>query len=310
MTTNNLQVVTGAFGYSGKYIAMLLLERGDRVRTLTNHPREAGIFERPIEVAPLDFGDPGQLARNLEGAATLFNTYWIRFPYGGVDFDRAVFNIRTLVDAARRAGVRRIVQISITGASANLELPYFRGKGLVEKALLESEISHAILRPALIYGREDLLINNIAWALRNLPVFGIPASGEYRVQPVFVEDLARLAIEASDRDDNYTIDAVGPQTYTFNSLVTMLKNAVGSHALVLHIPPVAMRLAAELIGRITGDVMLTRDEIKGLMADLLVSHAPPTASGKLSEWVRQNAAELGRHYASEVARRRMPGQRA
>jgi uncharacterized protein YbjT (DUF2867 family) len=306
--SGNLQAVTRAFGYSGNYITRLLLERGDRVRTLTNHPGSPDIFRCPVEVEPLNFDDHAGLARSLEGAATLFNTYWIRLPYGGVDFDRAVANLESLIEAARRAAVRRIVQVSITGASTDLRLPYFRGKGLIEKALARSGVSYAIMRPVLIYGREDILINNIAWVLRKLPVFGIPGSGEYRVQPVFVEDLARLAVEASDREDNYAIDAVGPETYTFNGLVAMLKSAVGSKALVFHIPPAAMYLAADIICKITGDIILTRDEVKGLMADLLVSHATPTASGRLSEWVHQHTAELGQHYASEIARRRQPKQ--
>lgn len=308
MTDTKLHVITGAFGYSGKYVTRLLLERGDRVRTLTNHPGSADTFSRPIEVERLNFDDPLALGRALEGATTLFNTYWIRFPYGGVDFPRAEANLKALIDAARRAGVRRIVQVSITGASTDLQLPYFRGKGQIEKALTQCGVSYAILRPALIYGDEDILINNIAWALRKLPVFGIPGSGEYRVQPVFVEDLARLAIEAADRNDNYAIDAVGPETYTFNGLVAMLKSAVGSKALIFYVPPAAVWLAADVIGKITGDVMLTRDEVAGLMGDLLVSHAPPTALGRLSEWVHQHAAELGKHYASEVARRRPPKQ--
>jgi uncharacterized protein YbjT (DUF2867 family) len=299
-----LHVVTGAFSYSGKYITRLLLERGDRVRTLTNHPGSANTFSSPIEVERLNFDDRDGLTRMLEDTDTLFNTYWIRFPYGGVDFPRAVNNLETLIDAAAQAGVRRIVQVSITGASRDLELPYFHGKGLIEQALMQSGLSYAILRPALIYGDEDILINNIAWALRKLPIFGIPGSGEYRVQPVFVEDLARLAVEASDRKDNYAIDAVGSETYTFNGLVAMIKSEVASKALVVHIPPTVMWLAADVIGKITGDVMLTRDEVAGLMGDLLVSHAPPTAAGKLSAWVRQHAAELGQHYASEVARRR------
>jgi uncharacterized protein YbjT (DUF2867 family) len=306
MADTKLHVVTGAFSYSGKYITRLLLERGDRVRTLTNHAGSADTFSRPIATERLNFADPSALARAMEGATTLFNTYWIRFPYGGVDFPRAVSNLETLIDAARRAGVRRVVQISITGASTELQLPYFHGKGVIEKALVQSGISYSILRPALIYGDEDILINNIAWALRKLPAFGIPGSGEYRVQPVFVEDLARLAVEAADRNDNYAIDAVGPETYTFNSLVAMLKSAVGSKALIFHIPPAVMWLAADVIGKITGDVMLTRDEVAGLMGDLLVSHAPPTAAGRLSEWVHQHSADLGQRYASEVARRRPP----
>src|ERR1700733_8979898 len=117
MSDPKLHVITGAFSYSGKYITRLLLDRGDRVRTLTNHPGGADTFTRRIEIEPLNFDDPVALARPLEGADTLFNTYWIRFPYGGVDFPRAVKNLENLIDAARRAEVRRIVQVSITGAS-------------------------------------------------------------------------------------------------------------------------------------------------------------------------------------------------
>lgn len=306
----NLQVVTGAFGYSGKYITRLLLKRGDTVRTLTNHPGPAETFSRPVEVMPLNFADRQGLARSLESAATLFITYWIRFPYGGVDFPRAAANVETLIEVACRARVQRIVLVSITGASTDSPLPYFSGKALCEKALMQSGMSYAILRPALIYGPEDILINNITWALRKLPAFGIPGSGEYHVQPVFAEDLARLAVEASDREDDYAIDAVGPETYTFNGLVAMLRSSAASKALIFHVPAAAMSLAANVIGRITSDVMLTRDEVKGLMADLLISRAPPTASGRLSEWVHRHAAELGQHYASEIARRRQSNQPA
>jgi NADH dehydrogenase len=304
MSNGQLHVVTGAFGYSGSYIAHLLLDRGDRVRTLTNHPGDPQRFAGRVEVAALNFDDPTALARNLEGASTLFNTYWIRFPYRGVDFDRAVRNVKVLFEAARQANVPRMVHLSITGASTALDLPYFRGKAEIEQALITSGLSYAILRPPLIYGPEDILLNNIAWLLRRFPLFTIPGSGEYRVQPVFVEDLAQLAVEASDRRDNYIIDAVGQETYTFNGLVELLKRAIGSRAIFFHVPPAAARLIAGIIGRMTGDVTLTEDEVKGLMTDLLVSHDRPTAPDRLSVWVHQNANELGRHYASEIARRR------
>lgn len=303
MSNGQLHAVTGAFGYSGSYITRQLLDRGDHVRTLTNHPGDLERFHGPVETIPLDFADSATLARNLEGVSTLFNTYWIRFPYRGVDFDHAVSNVKILFDAARAAQVARVVHISITGASTALDLPYFHGKGLIEAALIDSGLCYAILRPALIYGPEDILINNIAWLLRRFPLFAIPGSGEYRVQPIFVEDLARLAVDASYRRDNYIIDAVGQETYTFNGLVESLNRAVGSRAIILHVPPVAARLLAGIVGRITGDVTLTEDEVKGLMADLLVSHDRPTAPGRLSVWIHQNAAELGKHYASEVARR-------
>jgi uncharacterized protein YbjT (DUF2867 family) len=304
MSNGQLHVVTGAFGYTGSYITRLLLDRGDRIRTLTNHPGDPKRFASRVEVAPLDFANSAALVNSLEGASTLFNTYWIRFPYRGVDFDRAVSNVKTLFEAARQAHVPRVVHVSITGASTSLNLPYFHGKGLIEQALTGSGISYAILRPALIYGPEDILLNNIAWMLRRFPLFTIPGSGDYRVQPIFVEDLARLAVEAAERRDNYVIDAVGPETYTFNSLVELLKRSIRSKALIIHVPPIAARLIASLIGRIVGDVTLTRDEVEGLTADLLVSHDRPTAPDRLSVWVHQNAAELGLRYASEIARRR------
>jgi uncharacterized protein YbjT (DUF2867 family) len=304
MSNGQLHVVTGAFGYTGSYITRLLLDRGDRVRTLTNHPGDPERFAGRVDAAPLDFANPAALAHSLEGASTLFNTYWIRFPYRGVDFDRAVSNVETLFEAARQAHVPRVVHVSITGASTSLDLPYFHGKGLTEQALANSGLSYAILRPALIYGPEDILLNNIAWMLRRFPLFTIPGSGDYQVQPIFVEDLARLAIEASERHDNYVIDAVGPETYTFNGLVEILRRAIRSNAFIVHVPPFAARLIASAIGRVAGDVTLTRDEVKGLMAGLLVSRERPSAPDRLSVWVHQNAAELGAHYASEITRRR------
>ncbi|HUN59029.1 MAG TPA: NAD(P)H-binding protein [Candidatus Binataceae bacterium] len=304
MSIAQLHAVTGAFGYSGSYITRLLLDRGDHVRALTNHPGDPQRFGGRVQIGSLDFDQPSKLAQNLEGASTLFNTYWIRFPYRGIDFDRAVNNIKVLFDAARAAQVRRIVHISITGASAAPDLPYFHGKGLVEEALIASGLSYAILRPALIYGPEDILLNNIAWLLRRFPLFTIPGSGEYRLQPVFVEDLARLAIEASDRRDNYIVDAVGPETYTFNGLAESIKRAIGSSAIIVHVPPAVARVLAMIIGRMTGDITLTEDEVKGLMANLLVSHSRPTAPDRLSVWIHQNAADLGRRYVSEIARRR------
>src|SRR5882762_9912489 len=192
--TADLNVITGAFGYTGGYIARALIANGARVRTLTNHARVDDPLARQLEIAQFNFDNSDALARSLDGVATVFNTYWIRFPHHGLDFDRAVSNLRTLIDAARRAGVRRFVHVSITNANAASPLPYFRGKGLIEDYLVQSGLSHAIIRPAVIFGPEEILLNNIAWMLRRIPLFVIPGDGAYRVQPVFVEDLAKLAL--------------------------------------------------------------------------------------------------------------------
>ena len=198
MTEPATYVVTGASGYTGRYIARRLLDRGAAVRTLTGRPERPGHFGSRVEAHPYSFHDPGALTRSLEGVDTLFNTYWIRFAKGGLTHDVAARNSDTLFRAARAAGVRRVVHVSITNAALDSALPYFRGKALVERALKTTGLSHAILKPAIIFGREDILLNNIAWLLRRFPVHPIVGSGEYRVQPVFVEDLADLAVRAAD----------------------------------------------------------------------------------------------------------------
>ena len=116
---DDFDAVTGAFGYTGKYIARRLLALGRRVRTLTGNPKRPSPFGDRVEAVPLAFDQPQELTRSLAGAVTLYNTYWVRFPYGEVSFETAVENTGRLVRAAEEAGVRRIVHISITNASAN-----------------------------------------------------------------------------------------------------------------------------------------------------------------------------------------------
>jgi len=299
----NLTVVTGAFGYSGAYVTRLLLAKGWGVRTLTGHRPSHDPYGGAVAAAPFEFDRPERLAESLKGADTIFNTYWIRFPYRGATFEHAVANLRALIDAAKRAGVRRFVHLSITGASAESPLPYFRGKGMVERALRESGLSYAILRPAIIFGPEEILLNNIAWLLRRFPLFAVPGDGSYRTQPVFVEDLAAMAVEAAQLDESLVVDAVGPETYTFNDLVHTIARALGRNVRLIHVRPAIQLLFAAIVGAVMRDVTLTREEISGLMADLLVSRGPPTAPTRFSEWLERHAALLGTRYASELARR-------
>jgi uncharacterized protein YbjT (DUF2867 family) len=301
-TETPLSVVTGAFSYSGKYITQLLLERGERVRTLTNHPDPNSHLRNQVEVAPLDFTDELTLVRNLEGAAVLYNTYWIRFAYGQMTHAKAVQNTKALIRAAERAGVKRIVHVSITNPSLASRLPYFRGKAELEEVIKASSLSYAILRPAVLFGREDILINNIAFLLRRAPVFAIPGDGNYRIQPIFVEDFASLVVEYGHRMESVTMDAVGPETYTYNDLVYQIRSAVRSRSRVIHLAPSLLLAASRLLGVFLNDIVLTKDEIQGLTADLLVSSNSPTGITRLSDWLRDHTGSAGMQYASELAR--------
>lgn len=298
----DLAVVTGAFGYTGGYVARRLVDAGVRVRTLSRRPAGRNPLGALLETAPLDFSNPGGLRRSMEGAGVLYNTYWIRYARGEMTFDRAVENTRTLFAAAVDAGVGRIVHISVTNPSHDSELPYFRGKAQVEELLKGLGVDYAVLRPTLVYGGGDLLLNNMAWALRRFPVFPVCGNGQYPVQPVFVEDLAAQAVEAGAATGNSVADAVGPETFSFDELLCLLASAMRVRARLLHTPPSVALALTRTVGLLKGDVALTRDEVVGLMAGLLTSNAAPTGTTKLSEWLAVNADGLGRRYVSELRR--------
>lgn len=302
MSEAELHVVTGAFSYSGKYITRRLLARGHRVKTLTGHPNRPNPFGDQVSVAPFSFDQPQRLVESLRGAAVLYNTYWVRFGHGQVTYDQAVANTRTLFAAAKTAGVGRVVHVSITNPSPTSPLPYFRGKGELEADLAASGLPHAIVRPTVIFGSEDILINNIAWVLRRSPVFGLPGDGEYRLQPIFVEDFADLVVAAGEQQANLTSDPVGPETFTFRELVALIARTVGRRSRLIRMRPGLAWAIARTIGLFLGDVMLTRDEVAGLMANLLVSQQAPTGQTRLSEWLRANAATVGAEYHSELKR--------
>jgi uncharacterized protein YbjT (DUF2867 family) len=302
MEESELNVVTGAFSYTGKYITRRLLDKEKRVRTLTGHPERQNPFGDRVSVAAYNFENPSELEKSLRGATTLINTYWVRFSHGAATFERAVENTKILIAAAKRAGVRRIVHVSITNPSENSSLPYFRGKALLEKAVQESGLSYAILRPAVIFGPEDILINNIAWFLRAFPVFGVPGRGDYGLQLIFVEDMADLVVDAAGRNDDYVLDAVGPEIFGFEELVRLIAQTIGRPARIVHVPPAVAWLACWMAGLAVRDVVLTPEEIKGLMANLLVSRQTPTGTTRLTDWLKKNADSVGARYASELGR--------
>jgi NADH dehydrogenase len=293
--------VTGAFSYSGKYITKCLLERSEEVITLTGHPNRPDPFGGKVKAYPLDFDEAG-MTRTLQGVHVLVNTYWVRFDKGDNTQPRAVENTRKLVNAAKAAGVKRIVHISIANPSADSHLPYYWGKAANEKAVIDSGLSYAILRPTVLIGKEDILINNIAFLLRRLPVFFIPGDGSYGIQPVYIEDLAVLAVDAVYRNDNYIVDAVGPDSYTFKELVKMIGEKIDARRPLISVPPRLALLAAQFLSLFVGDVILTPEEVDGLMANLLVSKDPPLGRTAFKDWLEANKATVGKKYASEIRR--------
>jgi uncharacterized protein YbjT (DUF2867 family) len=295
-------VVTGAFSYTGRFIARLLLESGRRVRTLTNHPQRPGAQELEVDVAPLIFTDRAALVESLRGADVFYNTYWVRFRHGGIGFGDAVANTRILISAAAEAGVRKVVHISVSNPSLESHLDYYAGKARTEEIVRSSGLEWAVVRPTLIFGRGDILINNIAWLLRRMPVFVMPERGRYRVQPVAGEDVAEIATWAAAQRENLTVDAAGPEIMTYAELVDSVAIAVRRRPRIVHLPAGLTLVAGDIVGLGVRDVLLTRQELEGLMQELLVSKEPPRGTLHVDDWLMHSSGSLGKKYASELKR--------
>jgi uncharacterized protein YbjT (DUF2867 family) len=302
---NGLHAVTGAYGYSGKYIAQRLLEAGKQVITLTNSLHRPNPFGERVRAFPFYFDEPEKLRTTLSGVGVFYNTYWIRFNYKSFGHSLAVENTRKLISAAKEARIQRIVHISITNPSINSPLEYFAGKAILEQEIIQSGISYAILRPAVLFGKEDILINNIAWTLRHFPIFGLFGDGNYRLQPIYVNDLARLAVKYGQNSENIILDAIGPESYTYREWVEKIGRIIGKSRPVLPMPPRLAFLGGWIIGKFTKDVMITWPEVQGLMDGLLYVDSPPTGQTKLTTWAEEHVEVLGRHYASELNRRKV-----
>lgn len=305
MGGDGFDVVTGAFSYTGGAIARELLRRGRHVRTLTGHPARP-TANAAIDVVPFSFDDPDALVRSLEGADTFYNTYWVRFRRGDTSFERAVKRSGLLFTSAERAGVGRVVHVSVTNPDTDSSFPYFRGKATVEEMLAATCPSWTVVRPTVIFGPGDILMNNIAWLLRRSPFFAVPGDGKYRVRPVHVDDVAELCVDLSAGEARLTVDAVGPDTFAFDGLVEQIRGAVGSRCRIVHVDPRVAGLAASAIGLIVRDVLVTDHELGGLMAEKAYSDAPTTGKIRFAAWLLEAGPVLGRHYASEIERHYKP----
>jgi len=296
-------LITGASGFIGGAIADRLIGRAE-IRSLTSHPTKKRFGDR-VRSFPYGSAQPARMADAFQSADVFVNSYYVRFNYGKWTFDRAVDCSRHLIALARDAGVRKIVHISVSNASEQSDLPYYRNKGRIEQLVERSGVPHTILRPAIVVGGGDILVNNIAYFLRRLPVFTIFGRGDYRVQPITLDAFADVAVEAIDGGhQNETLAVAGPRDWRFLELVRAISAAVRSRAAIVPAPSWVALSGLRIAGVFLRDVVLTSDEIKGLTREYLCADRPLRRGADFDEWLAQPgvAATLGRRYASELAR--------
>jgi NADH dehydrogenase len=295
-------LITGASGFIGGAIAERFVNRTE-VRGLTHHP-DKNRFGGLVTNTAYDFDAPDRMAPAFDGVDVFVNTYYVRFNHGPASFAGAVEQSRALINLARKRGVRRIVHVSVSNASESSDLPYYANKARIERLVRESGLAYTILRPAIVVGPGDILVNNIAYFLRRLPVFTMFGRGDYRVQPMTLDAFASVAAEAVEGAyAEKTIAVAGPDDYTFLELVHEIRRAIGSRAVVVRAPTSAAMAGLTVAGWLLRDVVLTRDEVRGLVGEYLFSDRPLRRGRSFSEWVADAAVTgLGRQYASELAR--------
>ena len=302
-----MHVVTGAFGYTGRWIAHHLLEKGVQVRTLTNAVGRDDPFDGRVEVHPLDFDDHAALVESLRGAEVLYNTYWVRYNHRRRNFEHgiAVENSKRLFKAAAEAGVERIVHFSVAHPHKAPDWTYICGKVEVEKYLNDSEYCFAILRPTVLFGgHRNVLINNIAWMLRKFPIFGVFGMGNYPIQPVHVKDVARVAVEQGESRENVTIDVTGPETFRYKEYIGVMAKSMSLRRIILPMPPFVGWLFGKFLGLLLQDLVITRAEIKGLRRGLMASDEDPLGQLKFSEWIAEHGKDFGKRYQNDLKERK------
>ncbi len=280
-------LITGASGFIGGAIAGRLIDRA-ALRSLTFHPAKNRFGDRLPSFA-YDFDRPERMVEAFRDVDVFVNSYYIRFNHRDATFERAVQQTRALIDAARAAHVRKIVHVSVSNADERSDLPYYRNKGRIERLVRESGLEHTILRPAIVVGPGDILVNNIAFFLRHLPVFTVFGRGRYRTQPMMLEAFAEVAVAAIDgAHPNETLPLAGPSDWTT--------------------PALGALAGLKVAGLVLRDVVLTGDEVKGLTREYLYTQQPLRYGGDFRDWLVQDAvaSTLGRRYESELARHFRP----
>lgn len=262
-------LITGAFSFSGRFIAEELLKTGEPIETLTGHPKSYYPYYDKITIKNYSFDNFDQMVENFKGVDTFYNSYWIRFPYKNTNWRDAISNSYKLFKACKKAGVKKIVHISVTNPSINSPYAYFKGKAIVEELLKKSGVPYTILRIAWMYEEGDILVNNIAWILRRFPVFGIFGDGSFKLQPVSLKTLGQVAVENRFMGDktiniNKTIDVIGPETYTYYEFVSLINNQINTRTLLFPFPWFTLFIpvfVSKFLNFILHDRLLTVDEI-------------------------------------------------
>ncbi len=265
-----LVTVFGGGGFLGRYVAQALLEQGVRIRVACRNPANANYIKPlgnlgQVQLIAADIRKPISVARAVKDADAVVNLVG-----SFADLD-AVQNIGAgnVAQAAATAGVQTLVHISAIGADAESEAEYGRSKAAGEASVRAAFPSATILRPSIVFGREDQFINRFAGLIRMLPV--VPVIGaNTKFQPVFVGDVADAVASALARPNGEILELGGPEIFSMLELNKWIAKAIGREPMFVKVPDIAAKLLAKGTGWLPG-APITDDQLKMLGSDNVIT---------------------------------------
>lgn len=274
-------LVTGGTGYVGTHVCRALIARGFMPRLLVRPGSESRIPEDIRErgrITPGDVTNRESVENAAQGTKAIVHLVGIirEFPARGVTFERLhVTATRNVVDAARLWGIPRFVHMSALGARAGGPAGYSDSKGRAEDCVRQSGLRWTIFRPSVIFGPGDAFLNELAGILRTSPLMPVPGDGKYRLQPVFVGDVAKGFADALLRRDTEAriFDVGGPERFSYGELLDRIAASVGRRARKLHVPLSILRPAVRSLERFER-FPLTTDQLGMLLQENVCDHEP------------------------------------
>ena len=258
-------LVGGGTGFIGSAVVRELLDRRPvavLTRSVERVPRR--FRGGRVELRQGDVTDPRTLPEALAGIDTVvqcvqFPGFPVERPSAGRTFmDVDAAGTRAVVEAAVKAGVRKIVYLSGVGADIESDRTWYRAKGIAEAAVRESGLRYVIVRPSWTYGPGDRSLNRFVGLMRTIPlVFPQLGPGSQRINPVYVDDVARLVVEALEGDgaDGATIEIGGPDVLSMDEIVRATMRALDREKPIVHVPLGLARIAGAVLERFPGQLL-------------------------------------------------------
>lgn len=262
-------LVTGGTGFVGRRLVARLVEAGERVRVIARGVRQARLADG-VEVVKGNLASGGGLSEAMEGVERVVHLVAIIREVGDQTFDSVIRQgAVNMVNAAKAAGIKKLVHQSAIGARDDPHFLYHKAKWDAEQAVRESGLKYTIVRPSLIFGEGDEFFSTLASLVRWNPIVPIAGDGKTRFQPIWIEDVVTCLVEClkDGVHDNAVVEIGGPEHLTYEEMVDMVAQVLGKRRLKAHIPLFLMRPMASLMEFVLPKPPVTHEQLKMLAID-------------------------------------------